>query len=168
MFRHLIILPPLKSRLFGEQGVAMLQYFHEFLELGNIKNSDENLWQDGRFVVLIGRFLAICGNKSNIEMSKIRDFGFYQASFGKFFELFFFQIRFSSKIVRPENTKSRLLLWLPKMIFMHILFIFDDLKNLSFSNLFCGYQSVERFRNISTMERLKIFLTREFLWFFLA
>jgi hypothetical protein len=88
--------------------VAFLQYFHEFLELGNIKKSGENLGQSKTFVVLMGQFLAISGNKSNFEISQIRDFGHFQAFLGKLFELLFlFQMRFSSKIVLKTRGGDR-------------------------------------------------------------
>ena len=98
--RHLRFYPPPRKVDFsGERGeVGFLRFFHEFLKSRNIKYFGKNLGQAGTFVVLIGRFPAISGHKSNFEISKIRDFGYFQAFLGKFFT-FFFKMRFSSKIV---------------------------------------------------------------------
>ena len=141
MLRHFclfvprIILPPpqKKSRLFLG-GVAVLEFFHQFLSLGDKKNFGKNLGQAGTFEIFFGRISAILRPQTTIEIWKICDFVIFEhnwAHFGKFF--------FQNEIfveIGPQNTKNdfKRLLWILKTIFMHFMIIFDNLKIWVFEN----------------------------------
>ena len=90
--------------------------------------------QAGTFEIFFGQISAILRPQTTIEIWKIRDFvifGQNWANFGKFF--------FQNEIfveIGPQNTKNdfKRLLWILKMIFMHFMIIFDNLKIWVFEN----------------------------------
>ena len=118
--------PPQKVDFLG--GVAVLRYFHQFLSLGDKKNFGKNLGQLGTFEIFFGHISAISGHKTTIEFQKIRDFTHFWANLGKFWEVFFQNEIFVK--IGPQNTKNgfKRFLWILKMIFMHFMIIFDNLK----------------------------------------
>ena len=84
-----------------------MDFFHEFLELGDIKNFGKNLGQAGTFGVLIGRLSAIPGHKPTIEISKIRDFEVFKGKFGDFVFQIHILVHNCSKMI--ENGFQKLL-----------------------------------------------------------
>jgi hypothetical protein len=78
----------------SEGGGYFFEYFHQFLSLGEIKNSGETLVLIGTYWIQIGQLSANVGQIPIIEFSKIWLFSI----FWEIFELFEFNMRFCSKI----------------------------------------------------------------------